>query len=507
MAVSEIAGSLKVAALAFSRSGTMSDRSQFVNRSAQEHLMYIQEKVNPVLEALVTAVLLERPDDPSFFMLRWLCEQTKSLDGAEQGQRTSTAEEALTTCHAVKSTNPLTMELSLQNLVAEVSELLRNSRSMENKKETIFELLRRSCLKSARDESLDTVTDSGIEDVWMFLLSLRKMSPVRQRRIDECFKALSSSERWMRLLQESAQLQELLMDSDAHCQSILRPGDLQVEAAEAAENGEPPSLEMKGPEEPVNPFAKPQPQIAQVEGKAVGNPFQKTKFAQMTPKARAGSLAFSAAFETETAPQPAGAGSAGPTGSTAGLTASNGATSTTGFSAVSAVSAGVVQGASVAFQKTKDFEQKHHLTQRAVEGTRSSVEAVRDANRQYGVTEKIGQGLATAAHKTVEFEREHQVRSRAMQAARASVDAARDANQKYGITQKMGQGAHAAYSKAREIEQKHHVTSTVASGIKNGAANVASAATSLGSKVAAKNPFSAGTHAVPAEAQRNPFRA
>lgn len=64
--------------------------------------MYIQEKVNPVLEALVTAVLLERPDDPSFFMLRWLCEQTKSLDGAEQGQRTSTAEEIETVQTEIK---------------------------------------------------------------------------------------------------------------------------------------------------------------------------------------------------------------------------------------------------------------------------------------------------------------------------------------------------------------------------------------------------------------------
>ena len=180
-------------------------------------------------------------------------------------------------------------------------------------------------------------------------------------------------------------------------------------------------------------------------------------------------MAFSAAFEAQSAdatlaPAPAPA------------PASNGAS--TGAAAVSAG-----QG----------------LTQRALQGTRSSVEAVRDANRHYGVTEKIGQGLASAAQKTVEFEREHQVSSRAMQAARGSVDAVRDANQKYGITQKMGQGAHAAYSKAREIEQKHHVTSTVASGIKNGAANVASAATSLGSKVATKNPFS-GTHAVPAEA-------
>jgi len=55
-----------------------------VNRSAQEHLLYIQEKVNPILEALVTAVLLERPEDPAFFMLKWLCEQTKSLDGQDR---------------------------------------------------------------------------------------------------------------------------------------------------------------------------------------------------------------------------------------------------------------------------------------------------------------------------------------------------------------------------------------------------------------------------------------
>ena len=128
----------------------------------------------------------------------------------------------------------------------------------------------------------------------------------------------------------------------------------------------------------------------------------------------------------------------------------------------------------------------------AAQATRSSVEAARDANRKYGVTEKIGQGISTAANKTVEFEREHQVSSRAMQAAHASVSAVRDANQKYGITEKMSQGAVAAYSKARDIEQKHHVTSTVASGIKNGASNVASAASSLGSKVSTKNPFSAG---------------
>lgn len=67
--------------------------AQFVKGSAQEHLLYITEKVNPILEALVTAVLLERPEDPSYFMLKWLCEQTKSGDVGESQRGGSTAEE------------------------------------------------------------------------------------------------------------------------------------------------------------------------------------------------------------------------------------------------------------------------------------------------------------------------------------------------------------------------------------------------------------------------------
>lgn len=66
--------------------------SQYVNRSAQDHLLYIQEKVNPILEALVTAVLLERPEDPAFFMLKWLCEQTKSPDGQDRTGGSATEE-------------------------------------------------------------------------------------------------------------------------------------------------------------------------------------------------------------------------------------------------------------------------------------------------------------------------------------------------------------------------------------------------------------------------------
>jgi len=43
---------------------------------AQEHQEYIQTKVNPILENLVTQVLLERPDNPVPFMVRWLANQS-----------------------------------------------------------------------------------------------------------------------------------------------------------------------------------------------------------------------------------------------------------------------------------------------------------------------------------------------------------------------------------------------------------------------------------------------
>jgi len=42
------------------------------------HQDYIQTKVNPTLETLVTQVLMERPEKPVPFMIRWLAEQTKA---------------------------------------------------------------------------------------------------------------------------------------------------------------------------------------------------------------------------------------------------------------------------------------------------------------------------------------------------------------------------------------------------------------------------------------------
>mmetsp|Transcript_20772 Transcript_20772/g.52308 ORF Transcript_20772/g.52308 Transcript_20772/m.52308 type:complete len:84 (-) Transcript_20772:575-826(-) len=45
--------------------------------TAADHMLYIQDKVNPVLEQLVTQLLLERPEEPSAFMLAWLQEKHK----------------------------------------------------------------------------------------------------------------------------------------------------------------------------------------------------------------------------------------------------------------------------------------------------------------------------------------------------------------------------------------------------------------------------------------------
>lgn len=45
---------------------------------AQEHQEYIQQKVNPVLENLVTQLLLERPEQLAPFMIKWLSQNSKT---------------------------------------------------------------------------------------------------------------------------------------------------------------------------------------------------------------------------------------------------------------------------------------------------------------------------------------------------------------------------------------------------------------------------------------------
>jgi len=64
---------------------------------AQEHQEYIQTKVNPTLESLVTQVLLTRPENPAPFMIRWLADQTNTeLPGGDAGQIDSLRKEVAT---------------------------------------------------------------------------------------------------------------------------------------------------------------------------------------------------------------------------------------------------------------------------------------------------------------------------------------------------------------------------------------------------------------------------
>mmetsp|Transcript_103467 Transcript_103467/g.183807 ORF Transcript_103467/g.183807 Transcript_103467/m.183807 type:complete len:85 (+) Transcript_103467:81-335(+) len=56
-----------------------------------QHMDYIQEKMNPIMEAMVTAVLIKCPDDPAEFMMKWLLEQER-YDRGEFGKAVDEAE-------------------------------------------------------------------------------------------------------------------------------------------------------------------------------------------------------------------------------------------------------------------------------------------------------------------------------------------------------------------------------------------------------------------------------
>eukprot|EP00450_Noctiluca_scintillans_P019202 CAMPEP_0194510978 /NCGR_PEP_ID=MMETSP0253-20130528/42502_1 /TAXON_ID=2966 /ORGANISM="Noctiluca scintillans" /LENGTH=108 /DNA_ID=CAMNT_0039354273 /DNA_START=85 /DNA_END=408 /DNA_ORIENTATION=+ len=51
----------------------------------KQHMSYIQEKMNPIMEAMVTALLMKCPESVEEFMLTWLLEQD-TYDRGEYGQ-------------------------------------------------------------------------------------------------------------------------------------------------------------------------------------------------------------------------------------------------------------------------------------------------------------------------------------------------------------------------------------------------------------------------------------
>ncbi|CAE7716061.1 unnamed protein product [Symbiodinium sp. CCMP2592] len=377
-------------------------------------------------------------------------------------------------------------DISLADVLREVSDIMSNPRSWENRRETIFELLRRSVIQSGRNGCLDSKLhgpESSLETAWVFLLTLRRRSPVRQRRIDECLKALSSSDRWMQILKQSSRAQELLRD-----QAGALPSPLSLEGVGVAETAH---------------EAHP-------------------RFGNLSPKAMAGTAVFSAAMQASSGPSsPAGASRAqdrdrnldreadkieeGVKQPQQHVTSKVVGATQSAFQAARdtnqkyGVTDKIGEGAKVAYTKARDFEQQHHVTSKVVGATQSAFQAARDTNQKYGVTDKIGEGAKVAYTKARDFEQQHHVTSKVVGATQSAFQAARDTNQKYGVTDKIGEGAKVAYTKARDFEQQHHVTSKVASGLKAGVSGAASAA---GSLAKGSNPFTHSATEVEAQGIR-----
>lgn len=60
--------------------------------SAADHQLYISTKINPILEAMVTQLLLDRPEEPVPFMINWLTNYAHESGVKVQGGGASSAE-------------------------------------------------------------------------------------------------------------------------------------------------------------------------------------------------------------------------------------------------------------------------------------------------------------------------------------------------------------------------------------------------------------------------------
>lgn len=69
---------------------------------AQEQQEYIQTKVNPTLENLVTQVLLERPENPVPFMVKWLANQTQQAKDSLATMGVGEAEKLRSEIHSLQ---------------------------------------------------------------------------------------------------------------------------------------------------------------------------------------------------------------------------------------------------------------------------------------------------------------------------------------------------------------------------------------------------------------------
>mmetsp|Transcript_23435 Transcript_23435/g.54589 ORF Transcript_23435/g.54589 Transcript_23435/m.54589 type:complete len:411 (-) Transcript_23435:28-1260(-) len=109
----------------------------------EENQAYIQQKVNPILENLVTQLLLDRPEHLAPFMIQWLSQQTKSQDLA-QGPQGGTSELA-------------TLKAELAHLRQEVKRLEAEAGEVPTAEETVRRI------EASEEEALEEEDDEAEE--------------------------------------------------------------------------------------------------------------------------------------------------------------------------------------------------------------------------------------------------------------------------------------------------------------------------------------------------------
>eukprot|EP00444_Apocalathium_aciculiferum_P028453 CAMPEP_0183438986 /NCGR_PEP_ID=MMETSP0370-20130417/77726_1 /TAXON_ID=268820 /ORGANISM="Peridinium aciculiferum, Strain PAER-2" /LENGTH=420 /DNA_ID=CAMNT_0025627331 /DNA_START=55 /DNA_END=1317 /DNA_ORIENTATION=+ len=119
---------------------------------AQEHQEYIQTKVNPILENLVTQVLLERPDNPVPFMVKWLATQSPQAKEYFAGAGVGEAEKLKTEV------------IKLQEEVRELQQKLGKKPAEQEEKEETEAKEEKEETKARGAEAEDIVEEEEEED-------------------------------------------------------------------------------------------------------------------------------------------------------------------------------------------------------------------------------------------------------------------------------------------------------------------------------------------------------
>jgi hypothetical protein len=111
-------------------------------------------------------------------------------------------------------------------------------------------------------------------------------------------------------------------------------------------------------------------------------------------------------------------------------------------------------GTTSAISAANQYNQEHHVTQRAYDGTKQALHAAAEFDNKHQVTATVGTAAAQTASAAAQFNKDHKVAERSAAAASTLASGAASAfrgasalNEKHQVTQKMSAGMSAGWSK------------------------------------------------------------